>query len=652
LHYSLLVNYDEIENVVILLDQFIQKEIELDSINQDISSPSSSNSYPTPPISQQSSVDLGFSMFNDNIDSTNTLDNKEAEILIYTFRKVLNEQDEYLPNVYTKSNLPVQYSKVLVEREAYGYNQDSPAVISSYQFKKSIPVPGISPRPRLSTSAPKSNSFDNTYAGNGRPKRLSVGVYSTRSVSPHPVFETSSYDPSSSKRRSVNDPFYVYEGKNPYHKNEDLEFKKYTSGGGKKISMLSKAMNLLKNEKNKSKASKNSNGKVPSKTLPRNYKSSKFNTKSTSTGSINDHRDSPFPAHNSFSESQINYGPYFSSGKNSKRNSKSNIPPINTNRYSMSTTVSNTSQNKRYSLPIYAANNFKFNGAVDSCYSNPPEVQPQKISIINKKADGAATPEDYLFKDSTHLQNPGANLEYQRSPVKPKLIPKLVSTNDEFTPDISDNTNRSFNKSFDESQFNKSQLKEVQEGPDDYMDYNQAVNMLKSIPFGDDAIVKSIEDNVSYDEERRSENSGLKSKTSKTSFLFSKRKNSKSTIPEGGYVKKHTKSKSLFSTSSGHKKNPSVNKKFYTLGHNHSENSINTSYFEKDHNLGNYFSHEMDNGSYRIDEAEEEENDYFDVDNLPASRVEENPSPFPKRSGSSKSVKWLGKIMKTIQLKK
>ncbi|OUM70144.1 hypothetical protein PIROE2DRAFT_66735 [Piromyces sp. E2] len=209
------------------------------------------------------------------------------------------------------------------------------------------------------------------------------------------------------------------------------------------------------------------------------------------------------------------------------------------------------------------------------------------------------------------------------------------------------------------SQINRSQYREKEEeqGPGNYIDYNQAVNMLKSIPFGDDAVVKSMENIVvrrdNDDEELKLINSGLKSKTSKTAFLFRKNPLKSNHGQEGGYVKKHAKSKSLFSTSSGHKKNASVGKKFYTLGHNHSENSLNAGYFvpEKDNKYkGNYFSQEFET-PYMI---EEEEEVYQEEENNPMSRTEEvrkNES-FPKRSGSNKSVKWLGKIMKTIQLKK
>jgi len=668
-----------------------------------LSSPSSTNSYPTPPMSHQNSVEFGFSMFNDNIDSTNLLDTKEAEILIYTFRKVLNEQPEYIPIVILSSTSRSHKHRSLTpviggygddegmegddERVDYNFRRDSPAIISSYNFKNSAPI-GRGSHPKLSTSVPKSMNIDN------RSKRISVGHYSNVSVSPYYSNHDDSYNQQQSinnynpNRRSINDPFYVYEGKNPYHKKEDLEFKKYTSGGGKKISMLSKAMNLLKNdkskgEKSKSKSSKNSSSKSSTPaTLPRNFKSSKLNTRSASSLNINDNRESSPNPTSVVTDVQSTYGPYFTgSSKSNKRNSKSLVPLAKEKRHSMATSISNHSKNKRYSLPVFASN-FKFNGAVDTCYSNPPETQT--ITIINKKTDGSETPEDYLFKDPpTHLQNPAANLENKKSPVKPKLVTKLVSKNNmDRTPDIGGSKHRTpHKKSFDDtpglmmantpvSQIDRSFGKE--KGPDTELepdpeaevekdtliDYNQTVNMLKAIPFGDEAFVKSIrrDDSDEVANFVKSGSNGLKSKSSKTSFLFSKRKNlikagSHGNVTEGNvYVKKHNKTKSAVTNET--KKRSSNAKKFYTVGHNHSDASLNNGYYvekekESKHFHGNYFSREFDTTPVMF-EGEEEEIENVSIN----TKNDDKSNAFPKRNGSNKSLKWIGKIMKTIQLKK
>ncbi|ORX41994.1 hypothetical protein BCR36DRAFT_416398 [Piromyces finnis] len=727
LGYSLLVNYDEIDNVVTLLEEFIQKDVELDTISKDRST-TSSNSYPTPPTSQQSSVDFAFSMYNENIDSTNPLDAKEAEILIYTFRKVLNEQEEYIPTViilpkHNKKPTIVVDGKKYVEgeneRDTNGHYFD-PSPMTSKKTK-SVPIGHA----KLSTSAPKSSliydpSLSISSMVPGRSKRLSAGLIS---VSPYSLKHRHSYnsnnlsndnsvqhhslDPSyptsgncTPRRRSMNDPFYVYEGIHPYHTQEDLEFKKYTSGGGKKVSMLSKAMNLLKNDKNK-KVSKNAHKnasflRAPSLTLPRNFKSSKFNTKANSTNTLHEDRDdsSPFLNQPSYSESQVNYTPYLSKGSHSgsKRNSRSLAPQSNRN--SICTTVSNTSQNKRYSLPLYNVNP-KFNGSIDTCYSNPPDTQPQKISIINKKTDGSVTPEDYLFKDhSVHPQN----FEVSREKVTTvKLNPKRHSSSapppqiviDDKCQKIDDTQGSMLENPLS---FSEDNLKEGMEQrheevedegekqkSDDYIEYTQAVNMLKSIPFGDDAFVKSMEDDIIRQEDTedvegvadfvKSNSSGLKTKSS--NFLFSKRKNilksggshgTSLTLPEeNGYVKKHSKSKSLFTGSNGYKKNISVGKKFYTLGHNRSENSINNSYFsEKDIK----YSQDPESTTHRIEgekgreeeekEKKKEEREENEDVELPLNGEADiyKSNSYPKRNGSNKSLKWFGKIMKSIQLKK
>jgi hypothetical protein len=367
LGYSLFVSYAETENVVSLIEQFLNEDMDLDHLNQDVSSPSSSLSYPTPPISQQNSLD-GFAMFCDESkDETTTLEAKEAEKLLRTFKKILKKQNEYIPKVVTSVCLTNKIGKRKEEeyksyneedsmdgddeREDYSFRYDQIMNIEHHESPTQIYTNNSSSKPvpinmgmtmtknfnivnsynpssstHLSSSYPKNISHEQSFSAmnpfasinriNSRSKRQSVNsdinnfggnifipVPNARS-SHRQSIHNNSFDNNDYLNYHSYDPHYGYGGASSVHKQnysmnstnnvsgsmyepsvplfrkDSSEFESYYNGtghsnnnGNKKVSMLTKAMNLLKRNND----DKNGSNSKTSKTLPRNYKSSKYN---------------------------------------------------------------------------------------------------------------------------------------------------------------------------------------------------------------------------------------------------------------------------------------------------------------------------------------------------------------------------------------
>jgi len=497
LGYSLFVSYAETENVVSLIEQFLNEDMDLDHLNQDISSPSSSLSYPTPPISQQNSLD-GFAMFCDESkDETTTLEAKEAEKLLRTFKKILKKQNEYIPKVVTSVYLSNKISRRKEEeykqnneedsmdgddeREDYSFrydqimnieHHDSPTPIYNYN-SSSKPVPinmgmtmtknfnivnsyNPSSSTRLSSSYPKNISHEQSFSTmnpftsmsriNSRSKRRSVNSdinnFGGNTFIPVPNAHSShrqsignnsfdnndylnyhSYDPQYGYGgiSSVQKPNYsmnsthnvsgsMYEPSVPLFRKDSTEFESYYNGtnhnnsnsnsnnNGKKVSMLTKAMNLLKRNND----DKNGSNSKASKTLPRNYKSSKYNVLSKES-SMNNISGNLVYSSGSYSKRM--------SGTITNRNSRiynhNKRPSIGTsvsnNSINNNINSSNSSSSKHHSLPPNFNNyNYSYNDMKKLYYKGTMD-DSQNISIINKKMDGSGTSDNYLFKDN-HLK--------------------------------------------------------------------------------------------------------------------------------------------------------------------------------------------------------------------------------------------------------
>lgn len=393
---------------------------------------------------------------------------------------------------------------------------------------------------------------------------------------------------------------------------------------------------------------------------------------------------------------------------------------------------------------------------MDSFHSNPPE-KPQKISIINKKINGSDTPDDYLFKDHSQKgdspqpllmaennnNNHNHNHNHNKSiSLKPnKRISKIYShyrshsteSADIMDEDLCENFNKSItyedvtqiynhaNSSVknnvngktaeeEKKEENKENKEIIDKKENSFIDYDNTVNLLKSMPFGDDALVKDFENNILQENNEEDVSEQLfnvsestseigRKPSNKTPFLFSKKKNtikssyspiSEGTTPKKNNYKKHTKSASLFSGSNyfpfttfdrsgkSHKKSQSMSKQIYTTSKdvdynyqqndttstpssykssnsNSSKNENITSEKQKDQKqLKSILLTDKASPSVHIDPnindniKEGNNNNNNSSMNMNKNEMIKKSNSYPKRNNS----KWFGRFMKSIQLKK
>jgi len=776
LGYSLFVSYSEIENVVCLIEQFLNEDMDFDYLNnnnnnnKDINSSSISQSYPSPPETQQNSLD-GNEKFHDDDDIKDEMTvtqetSQDPEKLLSTFKKELKKQNEYIPKVFT-------FKSVTNERrikEDYNYYGDDDSmdgdderdddlfeldqgitseyhnssvtmdngvgmdidsnvtenfnIVNSFSQEPSSHVPPSyskmennemlfsATNPFATMNRMNHNKSSNLLQSTNDDHTTFIPVvndHSNHQFYHHNIFDNHSYDPYSnysggmtsfpkhsyslnnnnnnnhfsskikydasiplSRKHSQNLDSY-YNGKSSNHGNNNDDNSNNSNGSNKKVSMLSRAMSLLRRNNDK-----NKNSNKSSKTLPRNFKSSKYNVLSKDSTSYSDVNDSE----NSISINRINSQKMNTNlnenNNNNRDNYENNYNNNNNNNKiyhyyypSNGSPLSINSNNKRFSLPAYF-NNLNYND-LQTFYSKEKK-NAQDNTKDNKNMDGSETLESSLFKenydrdsstpllssdernatgkkprrksrrhsisssDSSPMNSEDLCENFNKSIVYEDVVSQdnhhdnnndkentfiLEDTNHEhsnITANHPHNVHNIYNndnstsddaimaqedrqskvndpessKKFNEGENSPEKKKEEIQ----FIDYNNTVNLLKAIQFGDDSLVKSFENNVinenNEDEMIKDEMDDdifnestmskpkLNSKSSKTSFLFPRRRNTsksgKSSIPEESTST--TTGRFLFGSlerNKSQKRSNSISKKFYTLGHSRSVNTNTTS---------------------------------------------------------------------------
>jgi len=239
-------------------------------------------------------------------------------------------------------------------------------------------------------------------------------------------------------------------------------------------------------------------------------------------------------------------------------------------------TTGNKPRRKTRRHSVTSSDNSPMNSE-DLCENFNKSIVYEDVTQDNHLDNNNDKEDTFILEDTNHPNN-NVTINNVRSNDDNDNI--IIAQDDHQSKDNDLKASEKFNEGENSSEKKKEEIQ--------FIDYNNTVNLLKAIPFGDDALVKSYENNVitennedEMDEDIINDSMSkqkLTSKSSKTSFLFPRRRN----------TSKSGKS-SISEESSGHflfgslernksqKKSNSVSKKFYTLGHSRSVNTNTTS---------------------------------------------------------------------------